>query len=135
MNKDDVILISVDNHIVEPPDMFKNHLPKKYIDGAPRLVHHPDGSDTWQFRDTVIPNALAGRPKEEYGLEPHPGPVHPDGAAGDLGSATVRRRDAPRLQEGCAFADVQNPSTLDCPSSTTWTTGSRCGRRWSTPRP
>ena len=31
-------------------------------------------SDTWQFRDIVIPNvalnAVAGRPKEEYGLEP-----------------------------------------------------------------
>jgi predicted TIM-barrel fold metal-dependent hydrolase len=74
MNKDDMILISVDDHIVEPPDMFKNHLAKKYIDEAPRLVHNPDGSDTWQFRDIVIPNvalnAVAGRPKEEYGLEP-----------------------------------------------------------------
>jgi predicted TIM-barrel fold metal-dependent hydrolase len=74
VNKDDMILISVDDHIVEPPDMFKNHLPAKYQDEAPRLVHNPDGSDTWQFRDTVIPNvalnAVAGRPKEEYGLEP-----------------------------------------------------------------
>ena len=69
-----MILISVDDHIIEPPDMFKNHLPEKYRDEAPRLVHNPDGSDTWQFRDTVIPNvalnAVAGRPKEEYGLEP-----------------------------------------------------------------
>ena len=74
MNKDDMILISVDDHIVEPPDMFRNHLPKKYLDEAPRLVHNEDGSDTWQFRDVVIPNvalnAVAGRPKEEYGLEP-----------------------------------------------------------------
>jgi predicted TIM-barrel fold metal-dependent hydrolase len=74
MNKEDMILISVDDHIVEPPDMFKNHLAEKYIDEAPRLVHNPDGSDTWQFRDIVIPNvalnAVAGRPKEEYGLEP-----------------------------------------------------------------
>ena len=74
MNKDDMILISVDDHIIEPPDMFKNHLPEKYKNEAPRLVHNPDGSDTWQFRDTVIPNvalnAVAGRPKEEYGLEP-----------------------------------------------------------------
>jgi predicted TIM-barrel fold metal-dependent hydrolase len=74
MNKEDMILISVDDHIVEPPDMFKNHLPNKYIDDAPRLVHNPDGSDMWKFRDTVIPNvalnAVAGRPKEEYGLEP-----------------------------------------------------------------
>jgi len=74
VNKDDMILISVDDHTVEPPDMFKNHLAKKYADDAPRLVHNADGSDCWQFRDTVIPNvalnAVAGRPKEEYGLEP-----------------------------------------------------------------
>jgi predicted TIM-barrel fold metal-dependent hydrolase len=74
VNKDDMILISVDDHTVEPPDMFKAHLPKRYIDDAPRLVHNEDGSDTWRFRDTVIPNvalnAVAGRPKEEYGLEP-----------------------------------------------------------------
>ena len=52
MNKEDMILISVDDHIVEPPDMFKNHLQKKYLDEAPRLVHNPDGwipgsSATW----------------------------------------------------------------------------------------
>ena len=61
MNKDDMILISVDDHIVEPPDMFKNHLAKKYLDEAPRLVHNPDGSDTWQFRDVVIPNVALNR--------------------------------------------------------------------------
>ena len=43
VNKDDMILISVDDHIIEPPDMFKNHLPAKYRDEAPRLVHNPDG--------------------------------------------------------------------------------------------
>ncbi|MGW4365815.1 amidohydrolase family protein [Nocardia takedensis] len=74
MDKNDMILISVDDHIIEPPDMFRNHLPKKYADDAPRLVHLEDGADVWKFRDTIIPNvalnAVAGRPKEEYGLEP-----------------------------------------------------------------
>jgi predicted TIM-barrel fold metal-dependent hydrolase len=69
-----MILISVDDHIIEPPDMFANHLPKQYMDDAPRLIHNEDGTDVWKFRDTVIPNvalnAVAGRPKEEYGLEP-----------------------------------------------------------------
>ena len=37
VNKDDMILISVDDHIVEPPEMFKNHLPKRYIDDAPQV--------------------------------------------------------------------------------------------------
>ena len=69
-----MVLISVDDHIIEPPDMFANHLPAKYVDDAPRLVHMDNGADMWKFRDRVIPNvalnAVAGRPKEEYGLEP-----------------------------------------------------------------
>ena len=32
VKKDDMILISVDDHVIEPLDMFKNHLPKKYAD-------------------------------------------------------------------------------------------------------
>jgi len=74
VDKDDMILISVDDHIIEPPDMFKNHLPQKYLADAPQLVHQDSGADVWKFRDIVIPNvalnAVAGRPKEEYGLEP-----------------------------------------------------------------
>ncbi len=73
MNKDDMILISVDDHTVEPPDMFKDHLPKKYADDAPRLVaQHRTAPDCWQFRDTVIPNvalnAVAGA--AERGVRP-----------------------------------------------------------------
>ena len=70
MNKDDMILISVDDHTVEPPDMFKDHLPKKYVDDAPRLVHNDDGSDTWQFRDTDHPQRRAerGRRSSERGV-------------------------------------------------------------------
>lgn len=68
MNRDDMILISVDDHVIEPPDMFVGRLPTKYADDAPRLVHREDGTDVWRFRDTVIPNsalnAIAGRPKD-----------------------------------------------------------------------
>ena len=74
MNREDLILISVDDHIIEPPDMFVNHLPERYRADAPQLVHQEDGTDVWKFRETVIQNsalnAVAGRPKEEYGLEP-----------------------------------------------------------------
>ena len=55
MNKDDMILVSVDDHLVEPPDMFEGHLPAKYADDAPRLVHNDDGSDVWEFSDTDDP--------------------------------------------------------------------------------
>jgi predicted TIM-barrel fold metal-dependent hydrolase len=74
MNSDDLILISIDDHVIEPPDMFAGRLPAKYADDAPRVVRLETGADVWKFRDTVIPNvalnAVAGRPKEEYGLEP-----------------------------------------------------------------
>jgi predicted TIM-barrel fold metal-dependent hydrolase len=74
MRPDDLIMISVDDHLVEPPDMFDNHIPAKYRDRAPRIVRTDDGSDVWIFEGAVIPNiglnAVAGRPKEEYGVEP-----------------------------------------------------------------
>ncbi len=71
---DDLILISVDDHLIEPPDVFVNHLPAAYLDRAPKLTRRSDGSDVWVFGEAVIENsalnAVAGRPKEEYGLEP-----------------------------------------------------------------
>jgi len=70
----DLILVSVDDHLIEPPDLFANHLPRRYLDRAPRLVRNDAGVDVWVFGQTVIEtvalNAVAGRPKEEYGMEP-----------------------------------------------------------------
>jgi len=74
MNPDDLILVSVDDHLVEPPHMFEGRLPARYADEAPRIHHRRDGSDVWMFNGAKIPNiglnAVAGRPKEEYGIEP-----------------------------------------------------------------
>ncbi len=74
MQADDLILVSVDDHIVEPPDLFEGRLPKKYIDAAPKLVTRADGTQAWLYEGLVLPNvglnAVAGRPPEEYGMEP-----------------------------------------------------------------
>jgi predicted TIM-barrel fold metal-dependent hydrolase len=71
---DDLVLVSVDDHVVEPPDMFDRHLPPRWHDVAPRVVHKPDGTDVWAYDGREIPNiglnAVAGRPLEEYGMEP-----------------------------------------------------------------
>jgi predicted TIM-barrel fold metal-dependent hydrolase len=71
---DDLIMVSVDDHLVEPPDLFDHTLPERWRDRAPKVVRQPDGSDVWTFEGQVIPNiglnAVAGRPKEEYGIEP-----------------------------------------------------------------
>lgn len=67
-------LISVDDHIVEPPDMFEGRLPAALQDRAPRIVTHADGSERWIFGDKEYPNiglnAVAGRPPDEYSSEP-----------------------------------------------------------------
>lgn len=74
MDMNDMILVSVDDHVCEPPDMWKNALPEKWKSRAPQLVTRSDGSDVWVFEGQQIPNiglnAVAGRPPEEYGMEP-----------------------------------------------------------------
>jgi predicted TIM-barrel fold metal-dependent hydrolase len=74
MEIDDLVLVSVDDHVVEPPDMFEAHLPEKWRDIAPRMVTRDDGTDVWLYEGKEIVNiglnAVAGRPPDEYGMEP-----------------------------------------------------------------
>jgi predicted TIM-barrel fold metal-dependent hydrolase len=67
-------IISVDDHLVEPPDMFEGRLPAKYVDHAPRIVENEFGHQLWEFdgeRYTqVAMNAVAGRKKEFIKVEP-----------------------------------------------------------------
>ena len=74
MRTEDMILVSVDDHVVEPPTLFDNHLPDKWKDVRRRRACTDDGIDVWEFEGNVIPNiglnAVAGRPPEEYNIEP-----------------------------------------------------------------
>jgi predicted TIM-barrel fold metal-dependent hydrolase len=67
-------LISVDDHTVEPPDMFEGRVPTRYADDAPRIVEGDDGSCFWIYDGLRLPNiglnAVAGRPNDEWGFEP-----------------------------------------------------------------
>ncbi len=71
---DDLILVSVDDHIIEPPDLFVGHIAPEYLTRAPQLVRTDEGTDVWEFGGRCVENsalnAIAGRPKEEFGLEP-----------------------------------------------------------------
>jgi predicted TIM-barrel fold metal-dependent hydrolase len=40
-------IISVDDHVVEPPNVWQDRLPKRYADVAPRIVRAPVGSITF----------------------------------------------------------------------------------------
>src|SRR3981189_1482193 len=54
--------------------MFANHLPASLKDKAPKSIKKPDGTDVWVYEGNEIPNiglnAVAGRPPEEYNIEP-----------------------------------------------------------------
>ena len=38
MDMNDMILVSVDDHLCESPDMFEEHLPAKWRDEAPKVA-------------------------------------------------------------------------------------------------
>jgi predicted TIM-barrel fold metal-dependent hydrolase len=67
-------VISVDDHIVEPPHAFDGRLPKHLVDRAPRVVERDDGTQAWVFEGQELPNvgfnAVVGRPVTEYSFEP-----------------------------------------------------------------
>jgi len=74
MRMEDMILVSVDDHLVEPANTFERHSPAKYRDRMPRIIKGPNGEDIWTFEGKKLPtfsvNAVVGRPYEEYGFEP-----------------------------------------------------------------
>jgi predicted TIM-barrel fold metal-dependent hydrolase len=73
MNADDLILISVDDHICEPADMFDGHVPDRYRPQAPRVVTDGDGGQQWWYGDVkgrnLGLNAVAGKPREFYNID------------------------------------------------------------------
>ncbi len=68
------LLISVDDHLVEPPHLFEGRLPKKFADRQPRVIETAEGTQAWVLDSLVLPdiavNAVAGRPVEEQYVEP-----------------------------------------------------------------
>ncbi|MFM8380631.1 MAG: amidohydrolase family protein, partial [Actinomycetota bacterium] len=67
-------IISVDDHLVEPPDMFDGRLPKHLQASAPRLIVNDRGHQVWSFDGQIFSqvgmNAVAGRRHEYRSLEP-----------------------------------------------------------------
>jgi predicted TIM-barrel fold metal-dependent hydrolase len=82
-------LVSVDDHLIEPPHVWTDRLPRKYVEAGPNLVEATGdqplrdhifqaviapGSQAWRFEGRYYPqiglNAVAGKPRELYGTEP-----------------------------------------------------------------
>src|SRR4051794_6179502 len=67
------LVISTDDHLIEPPDMFEGRIPAKFGDRGPTIVD-VDGVQAWRIEDQILHNmglnAVAGRPPEEWDDEP-----------------------------------------------------------------
>jgi predicted TIM-barrel fold metal-dependent hydrolase len=74
MRLEDLVLVSVDDHVVEPPDLFEGRLTGDFAERAPKLIRKESGIDVWAFEGQELPNiglnAVAGRPPEEYAMDP-----------------------------------------------------------------
>jgi predicted TIM-barrel fold metal-dependent hydrolase len=75
MEMNDMILISIDDHSIEPPDMYERHVPAKWRDQAPKIVRNEDGNDMWVFQGEATTTrfgmaATVGWPSEEWGMNP-----------------------------------------------------------------
>ena len=74
VSADDLILISVDDHICEPADMFAAHVPAAFRDKAPRVDTDPNGYQQWWYGDAMGRNlglnAVAGKPPEMFNVNP-----------------------------------------------------------------
>ena len=84
MRLEDLILVSVDDHVVEPPDLFEGRLPQKYADVAPQ----PRAQGQRHRRV-----AVHGRGAPEHRVERGRGPP----ARGVRDGPAVVRRHADRL--------------------------------------
>jgi predicted TIM-barrel fold metal-dependent hydrolase len=69
----DMILVSVDDHVIEPPNAFIDYFPERLKARAPR-IETVAGKDFWTWEGRRYPsiglNAVVGRPRNEYGMEP-----------------------------------------------------------------
>ena len=67
-------LISVDDHLMEPPEAFEGRLPARLQERGPRVIETEEGHQVWTFEDTpyfqVGFMCVAGRPREDHRVEP-----------------------------------------------------------------
>ena len=67
------LMVSCDDHVVEPPHTFTGRMPAHLADRAPKVVE-ADGVEQWLFDGELLPNvgfnAVAGRPVDEYSFDP-----------------------------------------------------------------
>src|SRR2546430_17651432 len=87
-------LVSADSHILEPPHVWKQYLPRKFHDKAPKVVPDGDGGEAWQVSPDIPPAPI--------GIYPSAGRKHEDGRWTGVTFAAANQGDfraQPALQE------------------------------------
>jgi predicted TIM-barrel fold metal-dependent hydrolase len=91
-------MISVDDHVLEPPNVWQDRVPARYKDVAPKIVMK-DGQEAWQYEGRLFPtsglSAVAG--KDTKDISPHalnysdmrPGCYEPKSRVEDMNEAGV----------------------------------------------
>jgi predicted TIM-barrel fold metal-dependent hydrolase len=90
--------VSVDDHVIEPPNVWLDRLPSKYHDRAPRMAKGERGA-VWQYEDKIVPtvglSVAAGKEKEEFSPNPvsfddmRPGAYDPRERVKDMNRAGI----------------------------------------------
>jgi predicted TIM-barrel fold metal-dependent hydrolase len=66
-------IVSVDDHLIEHPRVWQDRLPQKHRAAGPR-IEEVEGKHLWHYDGQVYPtiglNAVAGKPREEWGMDP-----------------------------------------------------------------
>ena len=70
----DVQVVSVDDHVIEHPNVWQDRLANKYKEAGPKNFKDEAGNDVWEFEGrrqyNIGLNAVAGKKREDYGLDP-----------------------------------------------------------------
>ncbi|WP_040795882.1 amidohydrolase family protein [Nocardia higoensis] len=72
--RDHMKIISVDDHVIEHPRVWRDRLPAAQRGRGPQIIETEKGHHVWRYEGKIYPqiglNAVAGKPPSEYGMEP-----------------------------------------------------------------
>ena len=74
MLQSDVQVISVDDHVIETPNVWQDRVAAKYKENAPKIDTDDQGRDVWVYEGrpyyNIGLNAVVGKPRDQWGLDP-----------------------------------------------------------------
>jgi predicted TIM-barrel fold metal-dependent hydrolase len=63
---DDIRIISVDDHVIEPPNVWVDRLPAKFQEAGPHIEKNANGTDDWVWEGRRYPVQLMGSPRTRH---------------------------------------------------------------------